>query len=112
MNNVHLQIGGRTFAVSCAEGEEDHIEMLGRMVDERVRKMGGAPNEARMLLVVSLMLADELHEVHRQLPPLYDGVEPASAEPAIEESAVERINRLSERLEKLGLALEHGAMKA
>lgn len=112
MSNLNLPIGGRSFAVSCGEGEEEHIEMLGRMLDERARKMGGAPNEARMLLVVALMLADELHEAHRlALPP----TSPAAAAPAaaeIDERTLDRITMLAERLEKLGQALEQGPANA
>jgi len=112
MSNVNLPIGGRSFAVSCDEGEEEHIEMLGRMLDERARKMGGAPNEARMLLVVALMLADELHEAHRHAPPPTIVASPAPAPPAIDQTTLDRINALAERLEKLGEALEHGPANA
>ncbi|KPF91092.1 hypothetical protein IP81_12910 [Novosphingobium sp. AAP83] len=112
MSNVSLPIGGRSFVVSCAEGEESHIEMLGRMLDDRARKMGGAPNEARMLLVVALMLADELHELHKQAPPPTDPAKPSAAASPVDERTVARINLLAERLEKLGLALEHGPAKA
>ena len=112
MINVNLPIGGRSFAVSCAEGEEPHIEMLGRMLDDRARKMGGAPNEARMLLVVALMLADELHEAHRQAPPPENTAQPSALAHEMNEQAAERINLLAERLEKLGQALEYGAAKA
>lgn len=114
MSNVNLPIGGRSFAVSCAEGEEAHVEMLGRMIDDRARRMGGAPSETRMLLVVALMLADELHEAHRQAPPPPSPA-PASAPitaPAIDEEAIQRIHLLAERLEKLGAALEHGPANA
>lgn len=112
MINVNLPIGGRSFAVSCAEGEEPHIEMLGRMLDDRARKMGGTPNEARMLLVVALMLADELHEAHRQAPPPENTVQSSALAREINERTAERINLLAERLEKLGQALEHGPAKA
>ena len=112
MSNVNLAIGGRSFAVSCAEGEDAHVEMLGRMIDDRARRMGGAPSEARMLLVVALMLADELHEAHLQTPaPVSPAVMPPATS-AIDEAAVARINLLSERLEKLGAALEHGPANA
>lgn len=112
MSNVNLPIGGRSFAVSCGEGEEAHIEMLGRMLDDRANKMGGAPNEARMLLVVSLMLADELHEAHRQAPPPGNPVQTSAAAAESADRTAERINQLAERLEKLGFALEHGLAKA
>lgn len=113
MSNVNLPIGGRFFAVSCAEGEEAHVEMLGRMIDERAQRMGGAPSESRMLLVVALMLADELHEAHRQAPPpAANAPAAAPAAPAIDAATIDRINQLAERLEKLGGALEHGPANA
>jgi cell division protein ZapA len=80
MTNVTLAIGGRSLTISVAAGEEAHAEMLGRMIDDRVRRLGNiaTQGEARMLLFAALMLADELHEVHsrpapaptrRRLPP-------------------------------------------
>lgn len=112
MSNVNLPIGGRSFAVSCAEGEEAHVEMLGRMIDDRAQRMGGAPSESRMLLVVALMLADELHDAHRQAPPPVSAPISVPAAPAIDAAAIARINQLAERLEKLGSALEHGPANA
>lgn len=120
MSNVNLPIGGRTFAVSCADGEEAHIEMLGRMVEERTRRMNGMQSETRMLLFSALMLADELHDAHRGAP-APDVAQPAIAEeapapvtaaPAIDEAVIARIHTLAERLEKLGAALEQGAVNA
>ncbi|MDT0508043.1 cell division protein ZapA [Novosphingobium sp. MMS21-SN21R] len=115
MSNVNLPIGGRNFAVSCAEGEETHIEMLGRMVEERTRKMSGAQSETRMLLFAALMLADELHDAHRQAPASASPVEPiaqATPAPEIDDAIIARVNALAERLEKLGAALEQGPVSA
>lgn len=115
MSNVNLPIGGRNFAVSCAEGEEAHIEMLGRMVEERTRKMSGAQSETRMLLFAALMLADELHDAHRQAPVPASPVEPITQPtpaPAFDDATIARVNALAERLEKLGAALEQGPVSA
>jgi cell division protein ZapA len=68
MSNVNLAIGGRTFMVACADGEEGHIADLGRMIDDKVTASGAiAQNETRMLLFAALMLADEVHEVRSDL---------------------------------------------
>ncbi len=118
MSNVNLPIGGRNFAVSCAEGEEPHIEMLGRMVEERTRTMSGAQSETRMLLFAALMLADELHDAHRKAPPPASSAVPMESvaavvlPPAIDESVIARVHALAERLEKLGAALEQGPVSA
>jgi cell division protein ZapA len=64
MSNVSLEIAGRKFTVACAEGEEPHIEKLGRMIDAKVAEMPGlaSQSEARCLLYAALLLADELHD--------------------------------------------------
>lgn len=117
MSNVSLPIGGRNFAVSCADGEEAHIEMLGRMVDERARKIGGQQSETRMLLFAALMMADELHEAHKDVP-APDAVPAVAPSPAsiesteIDPAMVDRVNALAERIEKLAAALEQGPVSA
>ena len=106
MSNVTLTIGGRPYTVSAADGEEAHIEMLGRMVAERAARGGGGPgqSEPRMLLFAALMLADELHELHRQMPPPQDAaVQPVEAEPAAE--VIARIETLAARVEALAAHL-------
>ncbi|MBB3861154.1 cell division protein ZapA [Novosphingobium hassiacum] len=117
MSNVNLIIAGRPTAVSCAAGEESHIEMLGRMIDERARRIGGAQSESRTLLFAALMLADELHDAHREAPAT--AASPPTSTPvsqSIEESAierlVERVNQMAERVEKVRQALEQGPVSA
>ncbi len=117
MSNVNLTIAGRPTAVSCAAGEESHIEMLGRMIDERARRIGGAQSEARTLLFAALMLADELHEAHRGAPAT-PTPPPAAAPPApsIDEATLERlvsrVNQMADRVEKVRQALEQGPVSA
>ena len=109
MSNVTLTIGGRPYTVSAANGEETHIEMLGRMIADRVARGGASPgqSEGRMLLFAALMLADELHELHKQLPP------PGSAEPEPEAkpaaAVIARIESLAARVEQLAAQLEEPA---
>ncbi|WP_421846959.1 cell division protein ZapA [Novosphingobium sp.] len=116
MSNVTLTIGGRPYTVSAPDGEESHIEMLGRMVAERVASGGGSAgqSETRMLLFAALMLADELHELHRQMPPpIAEAPESApesQAEPAQPTAEVlARIETLAARVEKLAAHLEEPA---
>ena len=46
MSNVSLEIAGRTFAVACAEGEEPHIEKLGRIIDDKIQGMPGLASQS------------------------------------------------------------------
>ena len=40
MSNVTLLIGGRSYSVACAEGEEAHVEGLGQLIDGKIRDLG------------------------------------------------------------------------
>ena len=42
MSDVTLKIGGRSYAVACAAGEEEHVATLGRLIDEK--GAGAQPN--------------------------------------------------------------------
>ena len=96
MSNVTLSIGGRSYTVACAAGEEDHVRSLGEMIDSRVRQMEGlaTQGEARMLLFAALLLADDLHE--------------ARSRPA----DVGLLDAVADRLENLAVRLETGQPSA
>ena len=100
MSNLNLSIGGRTFTVACAPGEEDHVATLGRMIDEKLQAMNGAggQSEARMLLFAALLLADEVHEARN------GNVRGAAT--AVPEGFAERIEAVAERIENISARLE------
>ena len=110
MSNVVLSIGGRTFSVACADGEERHIEALGQVIDAKVHALGSSAgqNEVRMLLYAALVLADELHEVAAKAPEAgSSAAAPATPAAAGEQSA--HLERIAETLENLASRLETGA---
>lgn len=106
MSNVTLNIGGRSYTVACAQGEEAHVTALGRVVDEKLAAMGGAggQNEVRQLLFASLLLADEVHEARKATATgLQTGctTDPDSEIAPLLERFADRIEILAERLEAL-----------
>lgn len=104
MSNVDLMIGGRVFKVACAEGEEDHVSSLGRMIDEKVAAVPGASgqSEGKMLLFASLMLADEVHEAQSRGGSGASTASATQADPAL----AARLEALVSALEKCAVALE------
>jgi len=105
MSNVTLHIGGRSFTVACAEGEETHVAGLGRMIDSKLAAMGDmtGQSEGRMLLFAALLLADEVHEAQVRTP--------ASAG-AAPDGLAERLDSIAVRLENLAASLESGPASA
>ena len=62
MPEVDIEIGGRTFQVSCQEGEEHYLQSAAKMLDDEAAVLAaqiGRIPEARMLLMAGLMLADK-----------------------------------------------------
>lgn len=101
MSNVTISIGGRHYTVACGDGEEAHIERLGRLIDGKVADLANmaGQSEPRTLLFAALLLADELHE-------LTSGKTPAAAS-AQEKHAIEALDRVAETLETLAERLEN-----
>ena len=107
MSNVVLSIGGRTFSVACADGEECHIEMLGNVIDRKVQTLGvsAGQNEVRMLLYAALVLADELHEAsaaHATQPATTLALPEQTTAPATSDN----LERIADMLENLASRLE------
>lgn len=62
MPEVVVEIGGRSFEVACAEGEEHYLLSAAKMLDTEAQVLAdqiGRLPEARMLLMAGLMLADK-----------------------------------------------------
>jgi cell division protein ZapA len=108
MSNVNLAIGGRSFTVACANGEESHVAALGRMVDAKVTASGAiAQNETRMLLFAALILADEVHETRADMARVaQDALGAQTQDDAATAEMQARIDAISRRLEALADDLE------
>lgn len=106
MSEVTLQVGGRPYTVSCADGEEDHVRHLAAIVDGKLAAMGGnlAPGDAKNLLFAALILADEVDEARR------NGAPPPPA--LLEESVARGLEALADKLEQVAQSLENAPADA
>ena len=102
MGNVTLQIGGRSYAVACQDGQEEHISSLGRVIDSKLASLGAnvTTNEPRTLLFAALLLADEAHELKARAAAPAPVPAPETPSPALD------LEALAARLEKLAESLE------
>ncbi|MEL7447215.1 MAG: cell division protein ZapA [Pseudomonadota bacterium] len=85
MSQVTLHIGGISYTVACADGQEAHVARLGAMIDEKYAQLGEskAPRETQNLVFAALFLADELDEIKSTPQP---GSTPAPAPPPVAEA--------------------------
>lgn len=105
MAQVNVEISGRAYELSCRDGEEERLLLLGRLVDAKaadVTRAIGKASEARELLLTALLLADELDEARG-----------AAARQRIEDAQrIAAMDRYAEKLETLAARLENPAATA
>lgn len=100
MANVKLQIGGREYDISCADGDEPHLERLAAVVHDKVdqaRHVVGDVNESRQLLFAAIFLADELLSAQSKAL--------AASTPSSSESLAPYINQLTAQIEQMSKSI-------
>lgn len=66
MAEVNININGRQFGIACDDGQEQRVSDLASYIDGRVRDIstaGGGTNESHLLVLASLMMADEMFDM-------------------------------------------------
>ncbi len=105
MPEISLNINERKYQVTCDDGQEEHLRRLAGHLDERIQGLVGAVGqvgESRLLVMASLMVADELFEAYKDIHELQAadggaGQEGADAAAALE-SCTQRIETIAARL--------------
>jgi len=70
MGQVSVSINGRGYDIACDNGQEEHLERLASFVDKRIEELVasvGQVGDARLLVMVSLLIADELADAYADL---------------------------------------------
>lgn len=123
MAQVEVIIGGRKFAVSCQDGEQEHLHALAAIADAKSRGAGDplTMTESRMLLFTVLFLADELHNLQQEAaarppvqtempimapPPSLPLLDCAAADQAQSTEWIKAIDALAARAETIAQMLE------
>ena len=69
MAEVDISINGRSYRISCKDGEEERVKSLATLINDQVQKLSekiGQLGEARMILLASLVLLDKSDEVEKE----------------------------------------------
>ncbi|MFT4148940.1 MAG: cell division protein ZapA [Paracoccaceae bacterium] len=116
MPDVTINVGGRSFTVSCQPGEEHFLRSAAAILDAEaapiLSQMGRLP-ESRMLLMAGLMLADraagqedELRQLRARVAEL-EGQSPGKVEvPVVPAIVTESYAELAARVEAMAAAVE------
>jgi cell division protein ZapA len=106
MAQVTVRINGYAYTVGCQDGEEEHLEAMAGEVERRietVRAVAGQSGEARMLVMASLLMADDLFETDKALKAAQSG-QPGAV--AADPKLGRRLGKLAKRAEEIALDLE------
>lgn len=66
MAQVTIRINGYAYIVGCEDGQEGHLAKMAAEIEQRIssiKAIGGQSGEARLLMLASLLLADELYDL-------------------------------------------------
>src|ERR1700757_2845105 len=100
MAQVTVRINGYAYTVGCQDGEEEHLQAMAGEVERRidsVKAVAGQSGEARMLVMASLLMADDLFEADKALRAGQAG-QPAAA--VVDPKLGRRLGKLAKRAEE------------
>ena len=70
MAQVDVTINDRAYRIACDDGQDGHVSQLAEYLDSRVQELVssvGQVGDARLLVMASLLIADELSETIAEL---------------------------------------------
>jgi cell division protein ZapA len=109
---VTVKINGYVYTVGCEDGQEPHLTAMADQVENRIesiKAIGGNSGEARLLVLASLLMADEIHDLRIEIDSLRSATarsaKPVSAKTAEAELA-RKLGRLAGRAEQIAAGLE------
>jgi cell division protein ZapA len=112
---ISLTVHGRSYQVTCDEGQESHLMKLAKHID---RKMGeletsvGQVGEQRLLFMTCLLIADELFDAQRQVDGLKAGRTASGSSAAggnsglAEDQATRALDACAQRIEAIAARLQ------
>lgn len=102
MAEIQVRINGRTYPVACEDGQEEHLAHLANYIDAQVTELVGRVGQvgdAHLMVMASLMVADELSEA-------YDKIDDGGAPGEASNSVAESLGAIAERVESIAARLE------
>ena len=109
MAHVSVFINGRSYDIACDDGQEAHLTRLAAYVDKRLTELVaavGQVGDTRLLVMVSLLIADELSDAYAELAALRSEDGEMATDPEVDEVLGSNIDLLAQRIENLAEHLE------
>jgi len=107
MPTVEVVVNGRSHVVQCGEGEETRVKRLAAYIDRRIADLAKGQTQvgdARLLLMASLLVADELSDAFDEIKRLQAALEERAGD--AERQAAASVERVAEQIEAIAAQLE------
>ena len=107
MAQVTVRINGYAYTVGCEDGQEQHLQAMAGQVEKRIdsiKALGSNSGEARLLVLASLLMADEIHDLRTELDSARRAPRPGT--PARDPELDRTLGRLALRAEEIAAELE------
>lgn len=109
MSQVSITINERKYQVACDDGQEAHLTRLGDYVDKRLNELVaavGQVGDSRLLVMVSLLLADELSDLYSENEAIKGNGDGSASTARGEEELAAGIEKIAERIENIAASFE------
>ena len=111
MAQVTVKINGYTYTVGCEDGQETHLEAMAGQVETRIdsiKALGSQSGEARLLVLASLLMADEIHDLRVEIDSMRNAAAraPRKAAEKADPELGRKLGRLAVRAEQIAADLE------
>ena len=110
MAQVAVTINNRSYRIACDDGQEEHLQRLAQFVDKKVAELVAAVGQigdTRLLVMASLLVADELSDAYAEYEKLKAGNAGGSMSATEEDQLVATIEGYAKKLEDIASRLEH-----
>ncbi len=108
MGQVTVTINGRNYEIACDDDQENQLARLGAYIDKKVADLVssvGQVGDTRLLVMASLLLADEISGAYEELADLRSGGGKAAGDRA-SKTLINGIEALAQRIEDVAAHLE------
>ncbi len=109
MPQVSVNINRRSYRIACEAGQEAHLTKLADFVDKRVGDLVAAVGQigdTRLMVMTSLLIADELSDLEAELETLREGQATGAPAAADAGAGAAEIEAMAGRIEAIAAGLE------
>jgi cell division protein ZapA len=108
MAEVTITINGRAYEIACDNGQEGRVVDIAAFIDQRMQQIargGAAYNDAHLMVLTTLTLADELFEL-RETAPIQETKKPAVANKEEEQAILRVLEQMTKRIEGIATRVQ------